>query len=84
MEAAFAFIVAGGGILFLLSMGPIGKAIADRIRSRGAVAIHDAELLAEVDSLRRDLSELQERVDFAERVLSQSHDQPQIGKGGQP
>jgi hypothetical protein len=72
----------GGGTAFLLSISPIGRAIAERIRSRGAVPMHDPELLAEVDSLRRDVSELQERVDFAERLLSQSQERPQVAKGG--
>jgi hypothetical protein len=44
--------------------------------------MHDPELLAEVDALRRDVSELQERVDFAERLLSQQPERPQVAKGG--
>ena len=82
MEAVLAFILFGGGIVFLLSMSPIGRAIADRIRARGAVPMHDPELLAEVDSLRRELTELQERVDFAERLLVQRQERQQIEKGG--
>jgi hypothetical protein len=75
-------LIFGGGTAFLLSISPIGKAIAERIRSHGAVPMQDPELLAEVDALRRDVSELQERVDFAERLLSQSQDRPQVVKGG--
>jgi hypothetical protein len=83
MEGILAItLIFGGGTAFLLSISPIGKAIAERIRSRGAVPMHDPELLAEVDSLRRDVSELQERVDFAERLLSQSQERPQVVKGG--
>jgi hypothetical protein len=83
MEGILAItLIFGGGTAFLLSISPIGKAIAERIRSRGAVPMHDPELLAEVDSLRRDVSELQERVDFAERLLSQSQDRPQVARGG--
>jgi hypothetical protein len=83
MEGILAItLIFGGGTAFLLSITPIGKAIAERIRSRGAVPMHDPELLAEVDSLRRDVSELQERVDFAERLLSQSQERPQVVKGG--
>jgi hypothetical protein len=74
-------LIFGGGTAFLLSISPIGKAIAERIRSRGAVPMHDPDLLAEVDSLRRDVSELQERVDFAERLLSQSQERPRVAKG---
>lgn len=75
-------LIFGGGTAFLLSISPIGKAIAERIRSHGPMPVHDPELLAEVDSLRRDVSELQERVDFAERLLSQSQERPQVAKGG--
>jgi hypothetical protein len=72
----------GGGTAFLLAISPIGKAIAERIRSHGAVPAQDPELLAEVDALRRDVSELQERVDFAERLLAQGQERPQVAKGG--
>ena len=72
----------GGGTAFLLAISPIGKAIAERIRASGAVPMHDPELLAEVDSLRRDVNELQERVDFAERLLAQSQERQQVGRGG--
>jgi hypothetical protein len=83
MEGILAIIlIFGGGTLFLLSVSPIGRAIAERIRSQGAGPMHDPELLAEVDSLRRDVSELQERVDFAERLLSQGQEKPQVAKGG--
>jgi hypothetical protein len=83
MEGILAIIlIFGGGTLFLLSVSPIGRAIAERIRSQGAGPMPDPELLAEVDSLRRDVSELQERVDFAERLLSQGQEKPQVAKGG--
>ncbi len=83
MEGVLAItFIFGGGTAFLLSISPIGKAIAERIRSNGAIPMQDPELLAEVDSLRRDIAELQERVDFAERLLSQSQERPQVAKGG--
>jgi hypothetical protein len=72
----------GGGTAFLLAISPIGKAIAERIRAHGAAPMQDPELLAEVDALRRDLSELQERVDFAERLLARTQERPQVGQGG--
>lgn len=85
MEGILAIVlIFGGGTAFLLSISPIGRAIAERIRSKGAVPMHDPELFAEVDSLRRDVSELQERVDFAERMLSQSQERPQVAKGEMP
>jgi len=83
MEGILAItLIFGGGTAFLLSISPIGRALAERIRSHGAVPMHDPDLLAEVDSLRRDVSELQERVDFAERLLSQNQERPQVAKGG--
>lgn len=65
----------GGGTLFLLSVSPVGKAIADRIRSKGTVPQGpDPELLAEVDALRQEVSELHERVDFTERLLAKGRE----------
>ena len=64
----------GGGSVFLLSLSPVGKAIADRIR-HGARPLGGGEtdpgVLAELDQLRHDVTDLQERVDFAERLLSE-------------
>lgn len=82
MEGILAItFIFGGGTLFLLSMSPVGRAIAERIRSHGAVAAPDPELLAEVDQLRREVSELQERMDFTERILLQNQERAQVGKG---
>ena len=70
MEGVLAItFIFGGGTLFLLSVSPVGRAIAERIRSHGAIPTQDPELLAEVDQLRHDVSELQERMDFTERIL---------------
>ena len=83
MEGILAItLIFGGGTAFLLSISPIGKAVAERIRHKGGGHSQDHELLAEVDSLRRDVSELQERVDFAERLLAQQQERPQVAKGG--
>jgi hypothetical protein len=84
MEGILAItFIFGGGTLFLLSISPVGKAIAERIRNQGAVPMHDPELLAEVDSLRREVSELGERVDFTERLLMQQQERPQVARGGE-
>jgi hypothetical protein len=83
MEGMLAItFIFGGGTAFLLAISPIGRAIAERIRAHGAVPMQDPELLAEVDALRRDVSELQERVDFTERLLAQSQERQQVGRGG--
>lgn len=83
MEGILAIIfIFGGGTLFLLSISPVGKALAERIRHQGRVE-PDPELLAEVDALRSELADLQERVDFAERLLGQR--QPgELGQGSTP
>ena len=82
MEGLFAItFIFGGGTLFLLSISPVGKALADRLRGRVEPA-QDPELLAEVEALRNEVAELHERVDFAEPVLVSNHGRPELGKGG--
>jgi hypothetical protein len=73
-------LIFGGGTLFLLSISPIGRALADRLRGKNQPA-QDPELLAEVDALRQEVAELHERVDFTERILLESHDRKELGKG---
>ena len=73
-EAIMAAAVFGGGI-WLLS--PIARAAAERLRPR-----HDAgldtgrqeELAGQVERLQQDVLELQERLDFAERMLAKQRD----------
>ncbi|MGN6392818.1 MAG: hypothetical protein ACTHM9_11310 [Gemmatimonadales bacterium] len=82
MEGVLAItFIFGGGTLFLLSISPVGKALADRIRNKGAVAASDPGLLAEVDALRAEVSELHERMDFAERLLAQRPEPGKVGAG---
>jgi hypothetical protein len=82
MEGVLAItFIFGGGTLFLLSVSPVGKALAERIRNKGGRAEPDPELLAEVDALRAEVSELHERVDFAERLLAQRQEPGKIGAG---
>ena len=73
-------LIFGGGTLFLLSISPVGKALADRLRGN-VEPMQDPELLAEVDALRHEVAELHERVDFAERILLKSPDRDEVGKG---
>lgn len=69
----------GGGTLFLLSISPIGKAFADRIRAKThELAPPDPQVLAELDELRTQVVELHERVDFAERLLAERREAPQL------
>ncbi|HEV8598271.1 MAG TPA: hypothetical protein VGQ69_02830 [Gemmatimonadales bacterium] len=69
---AITFIFGGGG-LFLLAISPVGRALADRIRHgpQSSSSGPDPEVLAELEQLRSDVTDLQERVDFAERLLAE-------------
>jgi hypothetical protein len=80
----------GGGTAFLLAISPVGRAIADRIRSGGDVAagleseqLREAQLqlLDEMEVLRRDVADMQERLDFAERLLAQNQDPGELPPG---
>jgi ubiquinone biosynthesis protein UbiJ len=66
-------LIFGGGTLTALSFSPVGRAVADRLR-HGSQPLPppevDHEVYDELDRLRSDVSELQERLDFAERLLS--------------
>ena len=63
----------GGGAVVGISFSPIGKAFADRVR-HGKSPLPSPEVdpavYEELDHLRADLSEVQERLDFAERLLA--------------
>jgi hypothetical protein len=84
MEGILAVIfIFGGGTVFLLSVSPVGRALAERIRGRTPPA-EDPVLLAEVEALRQEVAELQERVDFTERILLQNSEHRELGKGGSP
>jgi hypothetical protein len=55
--------------------GPLGKAIGDRIAGHsadGAAATDTEALHGEIDELRYRLAEVEERLDFAERLLAQT------------
>lgn len=87
MEGILAItFIFGGGTLFLLAISPIGRAIANRIQGTGDGGIPretveridgaQQDLSEEVEGLRHDVLELQERLDFAERLLAQQRQQP--------
>ncbi len=92
LEGALAiFFIFGGGAVFLFAISPIGRAIADRIRGKGQVGggeriVHLQEsheaLLDEVDSLRQEVTDLQERVDFTERLLAKDREQARLPQPG--
>ena len=77
------------GVLLLgVVMGPIGRALGRRVEGRG---LAEADLIAlrdevqagtaEAADLRREVAELQERMDFAERVLAAPRDPSVLSAG---
>ena len=78
----FTITLVGGFSVILL--WPFMRALAERIRPRGTAAGTE-QLQAQQDALaqelaetRHDVSELQERLDFAERLLAKQQDPARI------
>ncbi len=92
MEAGEALL----GIVFFLSIagtivlrGPLGRALAERIagRSLGRSTDTDAaevsrQVRSELDEVKARLADIEERQDFAERVLAQERDRGRLRPGG--
>jgi len=84
-ETVFA-IIAAGAMYFALFRGPVGKAIAKMLEGDAVAADDDAvnriyELESRVAELSLDqqrVAELEERLDFAERLLAQRQDAPEF------
>jgi hypothetical protein len=72
--AVFIPIVAVGGFFaWMISLSPVGKAYAERMRhatKRADEAGDPEELRSTIEDLRREVAELAERVDFTERLLA--------------
>ena len=85
MEGVLAIIFLFGvpGIIGL-SFTPLGKALTDRIRYGTQPRSPDADpaVYEELDQLRREVGELADRLDFAERMLSQQAEARALGNGG--
>jgi hypothetical protein len=78
-----ASLITISGALWLLT--PIVRALAERIKPRpqavdaGAEAFRD-EVLDELQQVRREMAELGDRMDFAERLLAKQRDQGALPK----
>ena len=66
----FAFFLTIGAIGASLLLGPVGKAISRRIGGREPSA-SDPEAAERIAELEHRLVDLEERLDFAERLLAQ-------------
>ncbi len=68
-------VVIGGFVVVLTALTTVGELVKTRIRARIAeqtrVGGDQRELAEQVEELRRQVAELAERQDFAERLLAQ-------------
>jgi hypothetical protein len=78
--AAMLVLIASAIATMKILTGPLGAAIGDRIRGRREPA-GDPRLTEEVQQLHARLAEVEERLDFAERLLA-SKEQAQHLPGG--
>jgi len=85
MEDILAMIlIFGGGACIAMAFSPIGRAVAERIRGKSAsaggsevrveLAEHKEALDQELEAVRREVAELAERMDFAERLLARNRE----------
>ena len=74
-----------------LSLSPIGRAIADRIKgtARGSpgdvvrqIEETQGHVLDELDALRQEVADVHERLDFTERLLASQRETGRLGDGG--
>jgi len=84
-------LIFGGGTLFLLSVSPIGRAIAERIKpgpqpfdQQKLERIEDAQLaiVEELDLVRQEMNDIQERLDFTERLLARQRELGRLPEAG--
>jgi hypothetical protein len=82
----FAAMIAIGAGLIGMTLGPIGQAWGRRIEARisggGPQAEELAQRLADLEACAQRVAELEERVDFAERMLTQQREADPLPAGG--
>ncbi|MGH7646295.1 MAG: hypothetical protein ACREMR_12010 [Gemmatimonadales bacterium] len=85
LEVVIPALLLGGGVLFAVAVWHFARALGMRIRrwgERPALAREPSvALLGELETLHREMTELSERVDFAERMLAQQRDAQRVGPG---
>lgn len=81
----FAAMLAFGAGLLGATLGPIGQAWGRRIEARiaggGPHAEELSQRIADLEACAQRVAELEERVDFAERMLSQQREAEQLPSG---
>ena len=74
------------GALAIVLRGPLGQAMGDQLRGRSGIAAEGPlfaqleEVTRELQAVREELAQLNERMDFTERLLTQQQER-QIGSG---
>lgn len=80
-EFVMAMTLMGSGITLVFFFAvPVRKALLRKIE--GGAPAPDPHLLDEVDGLRERVGELEERLDFAERLIAQQRDIAGLPPGG--
>lgn len=89
-DLSFWAAIAVGQVAFWFAMRPLIRALADRVRRPVALGEELEARIASLESghpgtsdgeaLRREVSALAERIDFAERLLSTPREQSQVSR----
>jgi hypothetical protein len=79
---AIAFAVLVFGVVKILN-GPIAHALMDRLRGRRQDS-SDAAVIGELQAVQARLAEVEERLDFAERLLARGKEAEQLSGGTHP
>jgi len=80
-EFVMAMTLMGSGITLVFFFAvPVRKALLRKIE--GGAPQQDPQLFEEVEGLRERVGELEERLDFAERLLAQQRDTAGLPPGG--
>jgi hypothetical protein len=74
---AMSILIISVAAVFVLR-GPLGRAMADRIAGRHRNAGEDEALRADLEETRQRLAEVEERLDFAERLLAKQRESDRI------
>ena len=76
-------------ITALVTFGPVGRAVAERLRGKGAPGVlADIEerfddQARQINDVHRQLGDLAERQDFTERLIAKGRERGALGGGGQ-
>ena len=76
-------VVAVGAGVWVVSLSPLGRAMASRLHVMRPTEADAGSLANDLAQIQRQLGEVQERLDFAERLLA-SPKAPREASGNQP